>query len=483
MPSVKKNIGWNILLTVSGYLFPLLTFPYITRVLGPDNLGLANFALSVVDYAILFANLGLGTIGYRYIPQCNDNIKKRNDVFSRLVSLHIILSTIILFIYIICITYAPQLSNHHELYYVGITKIVMNVFLVSWLFEGMQDFQYITIRSLVIRTLYVICIFLFVRHKDDYDIYFYVSIAQVAVNAFINWRYSKKYVKFTFSLRGCKEYIFPVFSMGTNRILFSFYGTFNVIILGMNCDEASVGYFVTATRLYAIFLSFLSAYNGVFVPYLNSLLGKGDMEQFKKYVDYSLSIVSLLSIPLIVGGVILAPEIILLIAGTGYERAVLPFQIVMIQILLVGLAQIFENQILLSFKRYRDILVCTVSSVVLAFLIIVLFVPQYAEVASAYAVAIPHIVEAVLLYYFVKKVIDISFPIKDFLKNLIACVPIAIICFSARALFENYVVTLLVASIISVIYYFAVQFYVLRNEFLINQTLRVTQVLRKTLYH
>ena len=92
MASVKKNLGWNILLTVSGYLFPLITFPYITRVLGADNLGITNFALSIVDYAILFSTLGLVTIGYRYIPQCNDDINKRNHVFNHLVTLHLILT-------------------------------------------------------------------------------------------------------------------------------------------------------------------------------------------------------------------------------------------------------------------------------------------------------------------------------------------------------------------------------------------------------
>lgn len=478
MPSVKKNLSWNILLTVSGYIFPLLTFPYVTRVLGADNLGLSNFALSIVDYAIIFANLGLATIGCRYIPQCNDDVDKRNHVFSHLVTLHVVLSSIILVIYTACVFLVPQLYEHKILYLVGITKIISNVFLVEWLFQGMQDFRYVTLRTLIIRFLYVVAVFVLVRHKEDYDIYFYVTIAQVVVNAIVNWRYSKKYVKFKFSLQGSKEYVFPIFSMGINRILLSFYATFNVIFLGFNCDDASVGYFTTATKLYGIFLSLFAAYNGVFVPYLNSLFGKGDMIQFKNYVGYSFTIVNLLSIPLIVIGFFLAPEIIRLIAGPGYERAVLPFQIVLIQVLLVGVAQILENQILLSLKKFKEVLICTSVCTTISVIILIVFVPSYAEIASAYAVAIPHVLEVFLLYYFARKAIDIKYPLADFVKNLLACVPIVIICVLTKLLPLNFFWVLLIAGGASVIYYAVVQYFVLKNEFIHSQVDRFIPALK-----
>lgn len=474
MSSVKRNFGWNMLLTVSSYIFPLITFPYVTRVLGAANLGLANFAMSFVDYAVLLSTLGLGYIGCREISQNSGNKEVVQTIFSRLISLHIIMTTVILLIYVSCIFFIPEFSSHKQLYFVGIIKILTNILLIEWLFQSFQDFRYITICSLVLKALYVVGVFVFVQSEEDYDAYFYISIAQISLNGLINWRYSRKYVSFRLQFRGCLRYFFPVLSMGLNLILFSFYSSFNVLYLGMKSSTEAVGYFTTATKLYGVLLAVISAYNGVFVPYLNQLYGQGEMCKFKDTVEKSIPLVCMVSLPIITIGILYAQEIILLIAGKGYERAVLPFQIVMIQILLVGLAQIFENQILLSFKQYKEILICTVSSVLLAILIIVAFVPQYAEVASAYAVAIPHIVEAALLYYFVKKVIDISFPMIDFLKNLIACVPIAIVCFSARALFDNYIMALLVTGIISVIYYFAVQYYVLRNELLINQTKRVT---------
>lgn len=479
MTSVKNNLIWNVLLTVSGFLFPLLTFPYITRVLGADNLGLSNFALSIVDYAIIFANLGLATIGCRYIPQCNDDVEKRNHVFSHLVTLHIVLSLIVLTLYTAAIFIVPQLYEYKVLYFVGITKILSNVFLVEWLFQGMQDFRYVTIRTLIIRSLYVIAVFVLVRQKDDYDVYFYITIAQVFVNAIVNWRYSKKYVKFCFSLRGSKEYVFPIFSMGINRILLSFYTTFNIIFLGMQCDDASVGYYVTATRLYGIILSLLAAYNGVFIPYLNSLFGRGEMVQFKKYVGYSFTIINLFSIPSIVIGITLAPEIVRLIAGPGYERAVFPFQIIMTQVLFVGIAQIMENQILLSLKKFKEVLITTSLCTALSLFILFVFVPSYAEVGSAYAVAIPHVLEAIMLYAFARRAIDISYPLVDLLKNLLVCIPIAAICLLAKFLPLNFFWVLLFAVGMSVVYYFIIQYFVLKNDFIHDQIDRYLPAFRK----
>lgn len=469
MSSVKKNISWNVLLTVSGYIFPILTFPYVTRILGAASFGLANFAQSIVDYAIIFSNLGIATVGCKFISMCNDDRDKRSEIFSQLITLHITCSAIILMIYTACILTIPQLKEHEILYLVGIMKIISNIFLVEWLFQGIQDFRYITLRSLAIRILYVISVFIFVREQNDYDIYFFLSIAQVLVNALVNWKFSKKHVVFHFSFKGCRQFVFPMFSMGINRILLSFYLSFNIILLDLYCGDASVGYYVTATKIYGIFLSLFNAFNGVSVPHLNSLLGKGETNLFKKYVTDSFSLVILTSIPLIVGGMILAPEIIKVIAGPGYERSILPFQIVLILVFLVGIAQILEDQILLSFKKFKEILICTSISAILAVILLFVFVPTYAEIASAIALSLPHVVEFILLYHYAKKSIDIKFPIIDLFKNILCSIPIIVICLIFKQLLSNSLGILLVAGATSALYYLILQYYILHNDFLRRQ--------------
>ncbi len=480
MSSVKKNFGWNLLLTVSGYVFPLLTFPYITRVLGAEKLGLANFAMSFVDYAVLFSTLGLSYIGCREISQNAGNQEKLNDVFSRLVTLHLGMSLVILLVYLSCIFYIPEFSSHKELYLVGIVKIFTNILLVEWLYGGLQKFKFVTIRSLIVKVLYVCGIFIFVHNPDDYDKYFYLSIAQVALNGAINWRFSRKFVSFKLKIHNCKDYFFPVLSMGLNLFLLSFYSTFNVLYLGMKCSTESVGYYTTSVKLYSILIAVISAFNGVLMPYLNNLYGQGNLVKFRETVEKTIPIIFITAIPIIVIGTVFARDIIFLIAGDGYERAIYPFQIVLIQVLLVGIAQILENQILLAFKKYKEILISTILSVSLAIAIIIIFVPQYAEIASAYSVAIPHIVEVALLYYFAKKCIDFKFSFVTFIKITISCIPIAAICICAQNFIQNGAIALIVGGSLSVIFYLIVQYYVIKNEFVLSSIERIKHSLSFT---
>lgn len=466
--SVKKNILWNMLLTLSGYIFPLLTFPYVTRVLGAGNLGIVDYALGIVDYAVLFSTLGMGMVGIRYISQCGDDLKRRNEVFSSLVTLHAFLSLLALAVYFACVWFIPSLSEHRELYYVGAAKIFFNVMLVEWLFQGMQDFRYVTLRTMAIRLLYVIGVFVFVRSRNDYAAYFYVTIAQVAVNALVNWRYAQRYARFRFRLCGMRELVFPVLSMGVNMILLSFYTTFNVIYLGSACDAEAVGYYTTATKLYGIFISVISAYNGVFIPHLNDLYARGELQQFRETVTKSIHLVSLAALPIITIGACLAPQIIRLVAGEGFERSVFPFQIVLVQVLLVGIAQILENQVLLAFKKFREILICTAATTALAALIIILYVPTHAEVAAAWAVAIPHVFELAILFYFSQKAIRFDSSCKTILRNALVCVPIVGICLLTAQSFNHYLAVLIIAGVASVIYYAMVQLQVVKDKSLVE---------------
>lgn len=462
--SLKKNILWNMLLTLSGYIFPLLTFPYVTRVLGAGNLGIVDYALGIVDYAVLFSTLGMAMVGIRYISQCGDDQQRRNEVFSNLVTLHALLSLVALAAYFCCVCFIPSLADHRELYFVGAAKILFNVMLVEWLFQGMQDFRYVTLRTMLIRTLYVIGVFVFVRSHDDYAAYFYVTIAQVVINALVNWRYAHRYVRFRFRLRGMRDFAFPVFSMGANMILLSFYTTFNVIYLGSACGSEAVGYYTTATKLYGIFISVISAYNGVFIPHLNDLYARGELQQFRETVTKSIHLVSLAALPIITIGTCLAPQIIRFVAGEGFERSVLPFQIILTQVLLVGIAQILENQVLLAFKKFREILICTAVTTAFAALIIVLYVPIHAEVAAAWAVALPHVFELVLLYYFARKAVRFNSSINTILRNALVCLPIVAICLLIAQSFEHYLAVLLIAGTASVVYYAVIQLWVVKDE-------------------
>lgn len=475
MASIKKNFLYNAILTVSGYIFPLLTFPYVTRVLGAENIGIVNFALSIVDYFVLFSTLGMPIVGLREIAQSSDKIK-RGNVFNKLVSIHILLSLIALVIYIICVCIVPQLYEHKMLFMVGGAKIVLNVFLIEWLFRGLQDFRYVTLRTITTRLLYVVAIFIFVRERNDYVSYFIVTIAQVLLNACINWKYAKRYVHFHFTLKGTGAYFMPLLSWGISMVLLSFYTTFNVMYLGFISGALAVGYYTTATKLYSIILSILQAYNGVFIPYLNSLYSQGEIEKFKQTIGKSFNIVSTLSIPIVAVSYVLAPEIIDLIAGKEFVQSILPFRIVLFQVLVIGISQITNSQILLSLRKDKEILISTIAGTATSVMILVLFVNKFAEVAAACAVTISHIVEFAFLLFYAKKNLDFKFPIIEFFKTCILSIPMIALCIFVKNVSTNTFLILMLCGIFCFIYYIPVLYFVKKDTVVVNY---INKMLRK----
>ena len=170
--SIRQNFFYSSILTTAGYIFPLITYPYVSRILGVANIGVCNFVDSIVNYFVLFSMMGIRTIGIREIAKCNGDKAAMSETFSNLLFLNLFFVLIFSVIFFIVIQIVPQFAEHKVLMYVGIAKLFATFMLIDWLYKGIEDFKYITIRSLIIRCIYVISIFILVRSKDDYQIYF-----------------------------------------------------------------------------------------------------------------------------------------------------------------------------------------------------------------------------------------------------------------------------------------------------------------------
>lgn len=159
MSNIKRNFAYNLILTIAGYVLPLLTYPYISRVLGVVNIGLVNYVDSIINYFVLFAMLGISSLGVREIARVKDDLIKCKEVFSTLLGVNVVL-TLFSVVLLLCMTYMVEYFHpYREYLLIGIMKLVFSAFLLEWFFQGMSDFKFITIRSLIIRALYVILVF------------------------------------------------------------------------------------------------------------------------------------------------------------------------------------------------------------------------------------------------------------------------------------------------------------------------------------
>ena len=169
--SIRVNFLYSAILTVSNYFFPFITYPYVSRVLGVEKIGICNFVDGIIHYFILFSMLGIVSVGIREIAKNRNDTQKINRAFSTLFLLNTISTTIVLAILISCIFFIPKFYIYKELMLIGVLKLISNYLLIEWLYKGLENFKLITQRTIIIKIVYVISIFVFVQNESDFIVY------------------------------------------------------------------------------------------------------------------------------------------------------------------------------------------------------------------------------------------------------------------------------------------------------------------------
>jgi O-antigen/teichoic acid export membrane protein len=467
--SVKKNFGYNSILLLSQYVIPLIVFPYISRVLGVEKIGLVNYADSIVNYFILFSTMGLSLIGIRETAKKRENPFELNKVFSELLFLHIIVTFAMLCLYIGFIYFFDKFTEYKDLYLIGASKLIFNVFLIEWFFRGIENHKFITIRSVLIKVIYVLLVFLCVKNMKDYGVYFGLTCGVTVVNGMVNWWYSKRYVSIIYTNLNFKRHYKPFATIGFYMILTSMYTSFNVIYLGHVSTNISVGNYTTSLKLYTIILGLFSAMNTVLVPRLSSLIAKDDQINFDLVINKSVSFISMFSFPIIMCSIVLAPNIITVLAGSGYEGVVICFRIIMPLIFIVGIAQILSNQILMTLKKDKDLAIISFMGAIIGITLNIILVPLYNEVGSSLVVIISELTVTSILYYFCVKHTSVRLPFKDIFKHFTVSLPYLLICYFCAINVNNNILILIFSSFFSGLYFIGTQLWIVKNPLFLNE--------------
>ena len=436
-PSIKKNFAYKSVLTLSTYLINFITFPYVARVLGVERIGLVNFVDNTVNYFLLFATMGVGLLGVREIAAVKEDKKRRDQVYSSVLALNLLFTLVSLGIYLLCVVTIPKLCQYDELFYIGTAKILFTVFLVEWFFTGVENFRYITLRSILIIVLYIISVFLFVRDTSDYRLYFILTVGVVVLNALINQLYIREFVRVRWNNIQLFKYLKQNVTLGIYTLMTSMYLTFNVMYLGLVSNNTEVGYYTTAFKLYSVVLGFFTAFTNVMLPRMSSLLANGEKDRFQELVNRSFSVMSTCCIPLILCSMIMAPQIVYILSGPGYEGAILPMRIIMPAAFAVGVAQVLAIQVLMPMKKDKVLLVASIIGAVVSLLINLLVVPYIESVGSAVVLLCSEAVVtgAYLWYVLSHKLTLIS--VKTIGKSVLYSLPSVVVCWGCGRWIEN----------------------------------------------
>ena len=448
--SIKKNFAYKSALTISTYLMNLVTFPYVSRVLGVEGIGLVSFVDNTVNYFLLFATMGVGLLGTREIATVKEHSQTCGRVFANILGMNLTFTIVTLIIYLLCILCIPQFYQYKELFYIGTAKILFTAFLIEWFFSGIEHFHYITVRSLLVKLLYVVAVFIWVRQPEDYKLYFLMTVGVVVLNAVVNIVYVHKFVSLRWAemLKIDWKYVKQNISLGIYAIMTSMYLTFNVMFLGLFADNTQVGYYTTAFKLYTVVLGLFTAFTNVMLPRMSALLAGDNKEQFQQLIDKSFFAMFTFSIPMILCSMALAPNVVYVLSGSGYEGAILPMRIIMPAALFVGIAQILALQILMPMRRDKVLLIASIVGALTSLLINILFVPRYQSIGTAIVLLCSELtVTAIYIGYVIRKQFA-SISLVLIGKNCLVSLPSLFICFACVYWIPNPFLSLGVALIV-----------------------------------
>lgn len=465
--SLRKNIYYNVLLTCSLYVLQFLTYPYVSRVLGVQGMGAVNFAQSLVQYFMMFCMLGVSVVGMREMAKAGTDQAQRDRVFSAIFMLNMGLTAIVLMAYLAALWLVPKLHAYAFLLGLGAFQLLFNTLSVEWLYKGLEEFRFISLRTLGIRLLYVVLVFVLVRDACDVGLYFGLSVGVVVVGGGINFFYSRRFVRLCrVSWHTMLPYVRPLGMLGLYSLMTMMYTTFNVVFLGFVSNDYEVGLYGTAVRLHGIIIGLFTAFTTVLMSRISALRAERDAQAIDVLLGRSFDLLCVFVLPLTVGMLLFAPEIILLVSGAGYEAAVPLLRVVLPLVFVIGLEQVLVNQVLMPFDGDGAVLRASFFGAFVGLVLNVALVPFFAGLGSSLVWLASELAVLCVAWRAARGVVVLSFGIRRLLAYVFLSVLPLVVMLGLRFWCDALYVAFS-AWFLFVIYWCFVLRFVLRNTFFI----------------
>ena len=353
---LKKNIFYNSLFSISNFLFPLITFPYSSRILGPAGIGGVVFIDSITTYFILVSFLGIPLYAVRETGKRRNDPEALNKIASEMLFIHIVSVSLFALIYLGAAIAIPVLRQRLDLVFVGIFSMFVNVFTIEWFYQGTEKFRYIGIRSVISKSLSVIFLFVFLKKDLPLIVYYLFIVSGPAINAVLNTINLRKHCSISFKGLVLKQHLTPLLTILGSSLASSVYLIMDVILLGFMKGDVAVGIYNTAMRIVKIPYAIIGSTSTVIIPQMARAYKDADLKTIRTLIDKSFSFVCVIAFPIAAGIFLESHFLVGLLAGERFMNAIPVVKILSWVIILIGLAHIFGLQILNAIGKEKLVL-------------------------------------------------------------------------------------------------------------------------------
>ncbi len=408
--SIKLNFIMNSILTMSNFIFPLITFPYVSRILLPVGTGKVSFATSLISYFSMFAQLGIPTYGVRACAKVRDDREALTRTAHELLFINLIMSAISYIALAIALITVPRLREDRILYIIVSMTILLTSIGMEWLYKALEEYTYITVRSVIFKLIALIAMFLLIHQESDYVIYGGISIFAASASNILNFINAHRYIDMKpvghYNLRQHLKPIMVFFGMSVATTIYTHMDT---VMLGFMTTDEDVGYYNAATRIKSILVSIVTSLGTVLLPRASYYVEHEFMDDFRRITHKALDFVFLLATPLMLYFMLYATQGIYFLSGDAYTGSIVPMQIIMPTLLFIGLTNILGIQILVPMGKEMMVLYSEIAGAVVNIIINVTLIPRMASSGAAIGTVAAEFTVLVVQFWALRKEVGPTF--------------------------------------------------------------------------
>lgn len=401
--SVQFNFVMNAILTVSSFVFPMITFPYASRVLSVDGYGKVSFATSVLTYFAMFAALGIPNYGIRACARVRDDKVKLSRTAQELMIINLITSAITYVAFFVSLIFVKRFQQDSTLLIINSASILLNTLGVTWLYSALEQYSYITVRNIACKIVSIILMFIFVHNPSDYVVYGAIAMVASGGSNLLNF----------LNLRKCiilkplgnyhfKQHLKPILIFFATSVAISVYTNLDTVMLGFMTDDTQTGLYSASVKVKNLLTGVVSSLGNVLLPRLSLYVSNQESDKFYETLSKVLNFLLLISLPLTVYFIFYSRTSILLFSGAEYENATLPMQLLMPTVFLIAVSGLTGNQMLVPLGRERVVMTSVICGALVDFGLNWMFIPKWGAAGAAAATFVTEFVVLAVQLFFLR---------------------------------------------------------------------------------
>ena len=383
---VKINMMMNALLTLSSIIFPLITLPYVTRILGAEGVGRVYNASSVLSLFAVFAELGIPVYGIRACAKVRDDRAELSRTVREIMAVNLAVCAVVYMAFAVALFTVPALQSDRLLLTIMSSSILLNAVGVEWLYKALEKYVYITVRSVFFKLVALIAMFLMVRNENDYIVYGAITVFASAASNIVNFCGIHRYADLRPAGRhDLKRHIPAMLMLFALAAATTIYTSLDLAILDLFKGHAEAGMYGVSVKIKLVLVSLITSVSAVLLPRNSFYYEKNRIDDFYDLLAKTLNMVITVSLPVTFYFILFARESILLLAGDGFTGSIRPMQIIMPSVILIGISNIIGMQMLIPSDREKAVTAAAGAGAVTDLILNLILIPRYASSGAAAA--------------------------------------------------------------------------------------------------